>query len=183
VLFNRRRSGAARVSKNKDEDEEEKRRLALQHQRTEDAACSQGAGNSSASGWLHELVGSDGSFGRTYVCLKDYESRAFGRPIMVDLPIFNEWALQDAGLVNFLMNKPEDAPKRRPYQIGTLSVQLVYVPRPKDATEEDMPTSINACIREMRVAEGPDLPEWEGFLRQQGGDCPVSLTIIDHDIC
>ncbi|PGH13409.1 hypothetical protein AJ79_03688 [Helicocarpus griseus UAMH5409] len=125
---------------------------------------------------LRPLVAKDGSFARAYVSLSDYEKAAFGRPFTVDVTCFNEWATDP---VNNSKNKRSMAHSsnsamqyRPPYQIGNLELQLLYVPKPKGATDEDMPKSMNACIREMREADNTAARSWEGFLSQQGGDCP-----------
>ncbi|QSS51785.1 GTP binding protein [Histoplasma capsulatum var. duboisii H88] len=125
---------------------------------------------------LRHLVASDGSFARAYVSLSDYEKAAFGRPLTVDVTCFNEWATDP---VNNSKNKRSMAnsagsgvQQRPPYKIGNLELQLLYVPKPKGATDDDMPKSMNACIREMKEADNVAARAWEGFLSQQGGDCP-----------
>lgn len=120
---------------------------------------------------LHDLVGPDGSFARAYVCLKNHESQAFGRPFNVDIPCFNEWAVDDSG-VSSVKSKRGAVVRRPPYRVGKLSLQLLYVPKPKGAKDEDMPKSMNACIRELKEAEEIKDRSWEGPLSQQGGDCP-----------
>jgi hypothetical protein len=180
LMSPKKRREAERIAKQK-QDEEEKQRLALERRRTEEqhqAARNRALSNPTAWDLLHELVGSDGSFGRTYVCLKNHESQCFGRPIMVDMPIFNEWALEDAAIASSVKSKRGGALRRPPYEVGKLTLQLLYVPRPKKATEEDMPKSMNACIREMRDAEEASGRVWEGHLSQQGGDCPVSFDLM-----
>jgi hypothetical protein len=133
-----------------------------------------------ASPWdkLRTLISPDGSFARAYVSLSDYERDAFGRPLNVDVACFNEWATDQAA--NSAKSKrgaahpPGSVPRRLPpYRIGSLELQLLYVPMPKGATDDDMPKSMNACIREIREAENAASRSWEGFLSQQGGDCPV----------
>ena len=130
-----------------------------------------------ATSWdlLHELVGDDGSFGRAYVCLKNHEKQCFGRPLVVDMPIFNEWALEDQAICSSVKSKMGGMLRRPPYQVGNLTLQLLYVPRPKAIADDDMPKSMNACIREMKEAEDSAGRVWEGILSQQGGDCPVSV--------
>lgn len=123
---------------------------------------------------LHELVGDDGSFGRAYVSLKNHEDACFGRPIQVDLPVFNEWALEDPTFSSSMKSKRGNGVMRRPpYQIGKLVLSLLFVPRTKNMKDSDIPKSMNGCIREMASAEKASMCEFEGFLSQQGGDCPV----------
>lgn len=134
---------------------------------------------------LSPLVAEDGSFARAYVCLKEHEPRCFGRPYLVDVAAFNEWATEEAVFASSVKSKRSNAPggggggvvRRAPYKVGKLELQLLFVPRPKGATDEDMPKSMNSCIREMKSAEERLARSWEGPLSQQGGDCPVSLCL------
>lgn len=133
------------------------------------------------SAWdlLHKLVAKDGSFARSYVCLKDHEYHAYGRSLTVDVPCFNEWATEESNTNSYKGKRTGvDAGTQRkaPYRIGKLELQLFYVPKPKGAKDEDMPKSMNACIRELKEAENAKSKHWEGHLSQQGGDCPVSLA-------
>jgi hypothetical protein len=179
LMSPKKRREAEKIAKQKQE-EEEAQRLITERRKTEElrqAAKKQALTNPTSWDLLHELVGSDGSFGRAYVCLKNHESECFGRPIMVDMPIFNEWALDDAAIASSVKSKHGGAVRRPPYQVGKLSLQLLYVPRPAKATDEDMPKSMSACIRELKDAEETDGREFEGYLSQQGGDCPVSFVI------
>jgi hypothetical protein len=130
---------------------------------------------------LHELVNAnDGSFARAYVNLRTHEQDSFGRPLTVDVPCYNEWALeQDTAVVNSVRSKrgTNSGPVRRPpYVVGNLELQLLYVPKPRGATDEDMPKSMSSAIREMkRASEVKDVAH-EGHLSQQGGDCIVGQT-------
>ncbi|KAI1179961.1 DUF1709-domain-containing protein [Nemania sp. FL0916] len=127
---------------------------------------------------LSPLVAEDGSFARSYVCLKEHEARCYGRPYMVEIAAFNEWATEEAGFANSVKSKRSGMPtntvvRRAPYKVGKLEVQLLFVPRPPNGNfDEDMPKSMNSCIRELKAAEERLSRNWEGHLSQQGGDCP-----------
>ncbi|EED21878.1 GTP binding protein (Bud4), putative [Talaromyces stipitatus ATCC 10500] len=122
---------------------------------------------------LRSVVDRDGSFARAYVALSDHEKYAFGRPYVVRVPCFNEWATEEPSSVKSKKSSTLNiVQKRPPYKIGNLELQLLFVPLPKGAKEEDMPKSMNACIREMREAENTASRTYEGYLSQQGGDCP-----------
>ncbi|KAJ5605606.1 hypothetical protein N7510_008387 [Penicillium lagena] len=123
---------------------------------------------------LRNLVSRDGSFGRAYVSLSDHEQYAFGRPYTVDVACFNEWAVEEtpSSVKSKKSATSVNSQRRPPYKIGKLELQLLFVPKPKGMKDEDMPKSMNACIREMRDAESVAARTWEGFLSQQGGDCP-----------
>lgn len=128
---------------------------------------------------LHTLVARDGSFARAYICLKDHESRAYGRPYTVDVPCFNEWATEEITQMSSVKSKRSTiasvgVQRRPPYRIGKLELQLLFVPKPNGAKDDDMPKSMSACIRELKDAECSATKQWEGNLSQQGGDCPVS---------
>lgn len=126
---------------------------------------------------LRTTVAQDGSFARAYIALSDHEKHAFGRPYTVDVACFNEWGVEDpASSVKSKKSATSTTSQRRPpYKIGKLELQLLFVPKPKGAKDDDMPKSMNSCIREMQEAESVSTRTWEGFLSQQGGDCPVSL--------
>lgn len=154
---------------------EEEQRIAQQKQ--QDAQALKNSSHLTAWDLLSPLAAADGSFGRSYVCLKDHETRCFGRPYNVDVAAFNEWATEETNQSSSVMSKrsvPPPVRKRAPYTVGKLQLQLLFVPKPKGASDDDMPKSMNACIREMKEAELEVARQFEGHLSQQGGDCPVS---------
>ncbi|KAL4986985.1 hypothetical protein BDW68DRAFT_115682 [Aspergillus falconensis] len=144
-----------------------KQQLASQQQKKQDP---------NAPVWerLRTLVAPDGSFARSYTALSDHEKHAYGRPYTVDVACFNEWAVdeQPSSVKSKKSTTSCMSQRRPPYKIGKLELQLLFVPKPKGAKDDDMPKSMNACIREMREAETASTRSWEGFLSQQGGDCP-----------
>ncbi|KAG2411725.1 hypothetical protein HFD88_009281 [Aspergillus terreus] len=145
---------------------EMKQQLASQQQKSRDV---------NAPVWerLRSLIARDGSFARAYVALSDHEKYAYGRPYTVDIACFNEWAVEEQpNSVKSKKSTASTSQRRPPYKIGKLELQLLFVPKPKGAKDDDMPKSMNACIREMREAETVASRSWEGFLSQQGGDCP-----------
>lgn len=91
-----------------------------------------------ATAWdlLHGLVARDGSFARSYVCLTDFETRAFGRPFTTDINCFNEWAVDTASVKSKKGLQGSLQPARKaPYKIGKLEVQLLFVPKPSGALD------------------------------------------------
>ena len=138
---------------------------------------------------LHDLVASDGSFARAYISLSTHVRQCYGRPFTVSVPCYNEWALEtDPQITNSVRSKQRGmgaggVVRKPPYKIGKLELQLLYVPRVRGVGEEDMPRSLGAAVRELREAEREDCRKWEGFLSQQGGDCPVSLGFSICTIC
>ncbi|CAI4211531.1 unnamed protein product [Parascedosporium putredinis] len=149
---------------------EEEQRLAMQR----DAQTRQVNAAPTVYDLLSPLVAEDGSFARSYVCLKEHESRCFGRPYLAEVACFNEWATEEAGFASSVKSKRGTTAvvRRAPYKIGKLELQLLFVPRPKGVSDEDMPKSMNSCIRELKAAEERLSRNWEGHLSQQGGDCP-----------
>lgn len=154
--------------------EEEQR---FQQQREQEAQAKRASVQPTAWDLISPLAAEDGSFGRSYVCLKDHESKCFGRPYVVDVSSFNEWATEEATHLSSVKSKRGNTvlQRRAPYKVAKLELQLLFVPKPKGATDDDMPKSMNSCIREMKEAELALARNWEGHLSQQGGDCPVSL--------
>jgi hypothetical protein len=136
----------------------------------------------SAYDMVQGLVAKDGSFARAYVALSEHEKKAYGRPFVVDVTCFNEWALEEVQGGSSRSKKSVTQLQRRPpYPIGKLELQLMYIPKPKGAKDEDMPKSMNGAVRELRDAEAQmvqQVKEFEGYLSQQGGDCPVSIDSV-----
>ncbi|KAF3915403.1 hypothetical protein AA313_de0208440 [Arthrobotrys entomopaga] len=145
-----------------------------QLQRQQQAAAAHAAAQRKAatppSSWelLHKLVAKDGSFARSYISAKDFEEKAYGRPYTVEVPCFNEWAVE-ASSIKGKKNVPIRKP---PYKIGKLEIQLLFVPRLPGMTDAELPKSMNAAIRDLKDAEGVVNQSHEGYLSQQGGDCP-----------
>lgn len=132
------------------------------------------------------LTGSNGSFGQVSIDLAEYESKIYGEPKTFDLPCYNRWSKS---------SKPgEIAPSmNNPYQIGTLQVQMMFVPR--QSKKDIMPHSISEALNEIRLArlqkeqeeqahiekikaegaiqeeERRNAIKQEGYLSQLGGDC------------
>lgn len=137
----------------------------------------------SAYDMVQGTVARDGSFARAYVALSEHEQRCFGRPYVVDITAFNEWAMEEvavfggnSGRGSGRSCKTAAAPamqRRPPYKIGRLELQLLYVPKPKGARDEEMPKSMAGAVRELGRAEEMLKSRHEGHLSQQGGDCPV----------
>jgi len=118
---------------------------------------------------LGGIIGRDGSFSRSYVALKTYENAAFGRQFTTDIACLNEWALeQGAGAMR---GREMQRMRKRPYLIGKIECQFLFVPSINPA--EELPKSMSAAVREMKNAEWFGQLLWEGYLSQQGGDCQV----------
>ena len=155
-----------------------RRELELQKQQEAEAAQAAAARPPtppSAFEMAQGLVAKDGSFARAYVALSEHEKHAFGRPYTVDIMCFNEWAMEEVATIGSSRSKKsmKALQRRPPYQIAKLELQLLYIPKPKGAKDEDMPKSMNSAVRELREAETRKTQVWEGSLSQQGGDCPV----------
>lgn len=160
---------------------------------------------------VRPLVAEDGSFARAYVSLSEFQDLAYGRPHIASIASFNEWATEPVAetqndstvasksskrAMKMMMGSTSSSKSnttvtkismRRcpPYQVGILDLQLLFVPKPKSATEEDMPSSMAVAIKEMKEADiqppPPPVPTnssanhvtWEGFLSHQPDDNPV----------
>ena len=118
---------------------------------------------------LGGIIGRDGSFSRSYVALKTYENAAFGRQFTTDIACLNEWALESGA--GGMRGREMQKMRKRPYLIGKIECQLLFVPSVNPA--EELPKSMSAAVREMKNAEWFGQLLWEGYLSQQGGDCQV----------
>ena len=153
---------------------EEEEQAAFQYQQQQDV--DHGRNHQQLTQWdlQHELVGPDGSFARAYISLKDHEKQAFGRPYIVDVPCFNEWAVADKSITSSTRSKLGGIQRRPPYKIAKMELQMMYIPCPHGSKEEDMPRSMSAALRQLKEAANMSDVRFEGHLSQQGGDCPVS---------
>ncbi|KAF5094622.1 hypothetical protein D0Z00_003474 [Geotrichum galactomycetum] len=128
-----------------------------------------------------DLTAVDGSFGRIYVALSQYENEIYGRAATFEIPLYNEWSINHISLSG--VGKKV---KKEPYQIGTLQVQMMFVPRASKS--EELPGSIKEALNDLRhavktrersskpvVIDDDDGEEEEiklsGYLSQLGGDC------------
>jgi hypothetical protein len=120
---------------------------------------------------LGGIIGRDGSFSRSYIALKTYENAAYGRQFSTDVACLNEWALEQSAVVGNMRGREMQRIRKRPYLIGKIECQLLFVPSMNPV--EELPKSMSAAIREMKNAEWFSQLLWEGYLSQQGGDCQV----------
>jgi len=127
---------------------------------------------------LGGIIGRDGSFSRSYIALKTYENAAYGRQFTADIACLNEWALE-AGAAG-MKGREVQRMRRRPYMVGKIECQLLFVPCINPA--EELPKSMSAAVREMKNAEWFGQLLWEGYLSQQGGDCQVFIPFLIPDV-
>lgn len=119
-------------------------------------------------------VAADGSFARAYISLHSYERAAMGRSCSTTISCFNEWAVDiDNIKVKGKKTSSGHALRKPPYKIGNLELQLLFVPTPPETNPDALPKSMNSCIRQLKDAEWHTSLLIEGYLSQQGGDCPV----------
>lgn len=118
---------------------------------------------------LGGVIGRDGSFSRSYIALKTYENAAYGRQFTTDIACLNEWALEPGAIGS--RGREVQRMRKRPYLIGKIECQLLFVPCINPM--EELPKSMSTAIREMKNAEWFSQLLWEGYLSQQGGDCQV----------
>lgn len=126
-----------------------------------------------------DLTAVDGSFGRIYVAFSQYESEIYGRAATFEIPLYNEWSTNHISLSGIGKKV-----KKEPYQIGTLQVQMMFVPRASKS--EELPGSIKEALNDIRDAvktrERQNSPvvineaeeeeiKFNGYLSQLGGDC------------
>lgn len=129
-----------------------RKQLELEHQQQLQAQKQQQqkAASGPVTAWelLHGLVARDGSFARSYVTLKDFEGKAYGRPFTTEIIAFNEWAIDTASVKSKKGVQSSLQPARKaPYKIGKLEVQLFFVPKPKGSADVSfLPSCCTVCI-------------------------------------
>lgn len=137
---------SARRRKELERQQKEQQLLQQQQQQQQAQAQAQKAQpEEPLSAWelLSGLVARDGSFARSYVCLKDFEQKAYGRPFITEINCFNEWAIEPGSLKTKRGNNPV---RRPPYKIGKLEVQMLFVPKPPGMTDVSLKLTCNITL-------------------------------------
>lgn len=102
----------------------------------------------------------DGSFGRCYIDLNQYESKITYKTNSFDVPCFNEWEI---------LNTSSGTMKAKPYVIGNLEVKMLFIPRSE--LHESLPTSMRSAGEIVDQLVNENNIRYEGYLSQDGGDC------------
>lgn len=118
---------------------------------------------------LASHVSENGSFARAHLALKHFRNKAFGRPYTMLVPILNEWATEVTGVPT---KAGPQVRQRKPYKIGNIELQVLYVPPVESEHRHALPTSLSQAVKDVRDAEWHNVMHCEGYLSQQGGDCP-----------
>jgi hypothetical protein len=106
----------------------------------------------------HNVVATDGSFGRCYINFSQYEKDIYGRAATFEVTCFNEWATNGVSRT-----------RRDPYKIGKVKIQMMFLPRVKKT--DSLPRSIHEALEVLdRYRQGKPA-SIEGHLSQLGGDC------------
>ncbi|KAK9356379.1 hypothetical protein V1523DRAFT_402414 [Lipomyces doorenjongii] len=92
---------------------------------------------------LDHLLGSDGSFARSYISFSQIEKEVYLTSKILEVPCYNEWATEfDAS-----RSRKAERVTTAPYSIGKIVLQLLYYP--KTHRSQEIPRSLNACLREL----------------------------------
>ncbi|KAK9375458.1 uncharacterized protein V1513DRAFT_443024 [Lipomyces chichibuensis] len=92
---------------------------------------------------LDHLLGSDGSFARSYIAFSQIEKEVYLASKILEVPCYNEWATEfDAS-----RSRKAERVTTAPYAIGKIVLQLLYYP--KTHRNQEIPRSLNACLREL----------------------------------
>lgn len=110
---------------------------------------------------LLRYLRSDGTLGRTFLFFKDVASYC-------DTQLFETSLDLTSGL--------DDRSGRGPRKIGEIVVQMFRLPPLPGIPPDDLPQSLEECMRGMRHINWHKITYHEGILTQNGGDCKV----IDH---
>ncbi|ODV78673.1 DUF1709-domain-containing protein [Suhomyces tanzawaensis NRRL Y-17324] len=110
--------------------------------------------------WANKFA-QDGSFGRCYVDLDQYEKSITCKAQNFDLTCFNEWETTT--------NSEGKIQSVKPYVVGNLEVKMLFVPRTDQ--HEILPTSIKSAYESIDDLQDESSQSFEGYLFQDGGDC------------
>ncbi|KAK9341182.1 hypothetical protein V1521DRAFT_421903 [Lipomyces starkeyi] len=92
---------------------------------------------------LDHLLGTDGSFARSYISFSQIEKEVYLTSKILEVPCYNEWATEfDAS-----RSRKAERVTTAPYSTGKIVLQLLYYP--KTHRSQEIPRSLNACLREL----------------------------------
>lgn len=111
--------------------------------------------------WANKIA-LDGSFGRCYVNLDDYEEKVTGKVCDFDLTFLNEWETVQAN---------GGSVRRTPYPIAQIEARMLFIP--KQCADETLPPSIKMATTLVEGLKGAQHFTFEGVLDQEGGDCEL----------
>lgn len=106
---------------------------------------------------------SDGTFGRVFICFKDIVSHCDTRLLETSFPILS----QKSGHAG-----------ETTVTIGEMILQIFRLPPLPGVPAEQLPQSLEECIRGLRHINWHKVTYHEGTLTQLGGDCSVSYLAL-----
>ncbi|KAK9368698.1 hypothetical protein V1509DRAFT_56962 [Lipomyces kononenkoae] len=92
---------------------------------------------------LGNVLGSDGSFARSYISFSQIEKEIYLTSKILEVPCYNEWATE----FDATRSRKAERVRTPPYPIGKIVLQLLYYP--KTYRHQEIPRSLNACLREL----------------------------------
>ncbi|EEB05123.2 medial ring protein Mid2 [Schizosaccharomyces japonicus yFS275] len=110
---------------------------------------------------LNGHVSPEGVFGTVTLNLDTIRNTALGRCQVLRLPIMNKWTV----------NTTNPDAKPTSHKVGEMEVHVFYIPA-LPVPPKDLPTTISAALQDLRMAEWDRTLLCDGYLSQQGGDCP-----------
>ncbi|CAB66312.2 Septin ring organizing protein mid2 [Schizosaccharomyces pombe] len=110
---------------------------------------------------LHGFVSEDGTFGEVTINTDSVSRTALGRCQSMVLPIMNKWTVDPAA---------KDV-KPLPRKVGELEIHVFFLPALPVSLKE-LPASIESAMYDLKLAEWDRTLLCDGYLCQQGGDCP-----------
>ncbi|WBW74339.1 medial ring protein, anillin Mid2 [Schizosaccharomyces osmophilus] len=110
---------------------------------------------------LHGYVLKDGTFGEISLDIDSISRSALGRCQSMMVPIINKWIVDPT---------VRDA-KPSSRKIGDMMVHVFALPT-LPVSPKELPSSIEAAMEDLKLAEWDRTLLCDGYLCQQGGDCP-----------
>ncbi|EPY50328.1 medial ring protein Mid2 [Schizosaccharomyces cryophilus OY26] len=110
---------------------------------------------------LHGYVLQDGTFGEISLDIDSISRSALGRCQSMMVPIINKWIVDPTA---------RDA-KPSSRKVGDMMVHVFALPT-LPVSPKELPSSIEAAMEDLKLAEWDRTLLCDGYLCQQGGDCP-----------
>lgn len=111
---------------------------------------------------LARYLKQDGTLARAFICFKDIAARCDTRLLEINYPLIGQRCEASGGASTM--------------ELGEIVLQMFRLPSLPGVLSNQLPLSLDECLRGLRHVAWHKVTYFEGTLTQNGGDCTVSVT-------
>ena len=111
---------------------------------------------------LARYLKQDGTLARAFISFKDVAARCDVRLLEIKYPLIGQRSEASGGATTM--------------ELGEIALQVFRLPSLPGVMSNQLPLSLDECLRGLRHVAWHKVTYFEGMLTQNGGDCTVSVT-------